>query len=130
MAVLDLNISNIIERLDLTEKLTGVTLGDDISAIRKGIRGRYGDGRFKVHVTGVILEVPPDTITVVVKSALYDQLDRVVMTGDARVSEGWNSSIFGEFHIRMNEYDGNASRIRIWVGRLVPLPKSSGRDPV
>jgi hypothetical protein len=118
MAIPDLNISSIIERLDLTEDLTGVTLGDDICAIRKGIKGRHGAGRFKVHVTGTILLAPPGTNRVVIKSALYDMLDRVVMIGEARVYQSWDSSIFGEFQIFMNEYDGNASKIRLWVGRL------------
>lgn len=118
MTIPDLNISSIIERLDLTENLTGVTLGDDICAIRKSIKGRHGAGRFKVHVKGKILAAPPGTNKVVMKSALYDILGRVVMIGHAWVSQGWDSSIFGEFQIFMNEYDGSASKIRIWVGRL------------
>lgn len=121
MAIPDLNISSIIERLDLTENLSGVTLGDDICAIRKGIKGKHGAGRFKVHVTGTILSVLPGTKEVVIKSALYDMLDRVVMIGDNCVRQGSDSSIFGEFIIRMNEYNGNASKIRIWISLLNPL---------
>lgn len=128
MAIPDLDISSFIERLDLTENLTGVTLGDDIRAIRKGIKGRHGAGRFKVHVIGTILVAPPGTSKVVIKSALYDMLGRVVMIGDTWVSQGWDSSTFGEFQILMNEYDGNASKIRIWVGRL-SRPTEFSKDP-
>lgn len=118
-----MDISHLIERIDLTEQITGVVLGDQISALRIAIRGSQGAGRYRVLLNGEIASVPSKAFEVQIKAALYDNLGRVsLVTSSGLISESWESGIWSKFSIDSRrdhiEYNGEASKLRIWVGEV------------
>jgi hypothetical protein len=116
----DLDVSHLIERADVTEEITGIRLDDSIIATRKSIRGKHGNGRYRIIVKGTIISTPKAVDSALIRIALYDQQVRVMLTISSSYTQGWDKSRFADFSVDCREYSGSLSRIKIWVANGYP----------